>query len=435
VIQKGSIVKGLVRTSLHLVAAALVGSLAGCGSSSSASPEDSHIVEIFSWWTAGGEKDALDAMVAYHLKAHPDQKIINAAQQGGDNAQQLLATRIADGVYPETFQLNAGWALRDWAARTAGDGNKLLAPLDSMPEAAEWKSAFSPAVLDAVSYKGQMYAVPVNVHRTNSLFFNKKVFDDRGLTPPTTLAELFQVCDALAASTPKVIPLAISSKEAWTVNLFIFENLLVAEAGPQYYQDFFTGKKSPDDPEIAKTLTDALALWKYTDPSGKVLRWDQAVEQVEIGDAAMTVMGDWAKGHFESNGKKPDVDFGALPMPGSQEGFVYGPDCFTLMAGAHNPKGAMDLLATFGSRGGQDVFNPIKGSIPARKEPDKTLFDSISQRTIDDFSSKQQVLGLSGLIPAEVGSALTTAVGTFIETKDPSGVIQALKDNYSKLTP
>jgi hypothetical protein len=45
------------------------------------------------------------------------------------------------------------------------------------------------------------------------------------------------------------------------------------------------------------------------------------------------------------------------------------------------------------------------------------------------------VLALSGLIPSEVGSALTNAVGTFIETKDPSGVIQALKDNYSKLSP
>ena len=81
------------------------------------------------------------------------------------------------------------------------------------------------------------------------------------------------------------------------------------------------------------------------------------------------------------------------------------------------------------------MFNPIKGSIPARKDADPTKFDSISQKTIADFNSKQLVLALSGLIPPEVGSALTTATGQMIESKDPSGVIQALRDNYAKLKP
>jgi glucose/mannose transport system substrate-binding protein len=427
-------VKALTRTSLHLVAASIIALGTGCSSSSDAPIDDTESIEIFSWWTAGGEKDALDALLDLHLKSHPKQKITNAAQQGGDNAQALLKTRMADGVYPETFQLNAGWNLRDWASQTAMDKTtKLLAPLDDVPDAAVWKDKFPAAVLEAVSYDNHMYAVPVNVHRINSLFYNKKVFDDRGLMPPTTLAELFTVCEALATSANKVVPLAISSNESWTVNLFTFENMLIAEAGPQFYYDFFTGKGNPDDPMILKTLNDVLALWKYTDPNGRNHKWDQAVAQVEAGTAAMTVMGDWSKGHFESAGKMPDVDFGALPMPGSQAGFVYGPDCFTLVAGAHNPKGAKDLLSTFGSREGQDVFNLIKGSIPARKDADPTKFDSISQKTIADFNTKQLVLALSGLIPPEVGSALTTATGQMIESKDPSGVIQALRDNYAKL--
>src|SRR5438309_11733242 len=149
--------KQLTRTSLHLVATAFMASLAGCASSSTSVPGDSHIVEIFSWWTAGGEKDALDAMLAYHLKAHPEEKIVNAAQVSGDAAQQVLESRIAAGAYPETFQLNAGAVLRDYAARKAADGSALLAPLDSMPEASEWKTAFSPAVLDAVSFNGKMF--------------------------------------------------------------------------------------------------------------------------------------------------------------------------------------------------------------------------------------------------------------------------------------
>jgi glucose/mannose transport system substrate-binding protein len=428
------------RTSLGSLAASLLCAASllptGCGSSAE-QPTDqgSHIVEIFSWWTAGGEKNALDALLAYHLKAHPNEEIINAAQQGADNAQELLEQRITKGNYPDTFQLNAGRGLRDWAARTATNGTKLLSPLDDMPTSATLRAALPAAVLDAVSVDGKLYAIPVNVHRNNSLFYNKKIFDQNNLTPPTTLAELTQVADALSKAPNKVIPLAIGSSEPWTISLFVFENLLVAKNGGQYFHDYFTGQKTADDPGMVATLNDAIALWKYTDPSGRMLRWDEAVAQVENGQAAMTIMGDWAKGHFESVGQHLDVDFGQLPMPGGQDSFVYNPDCFPLMTGAQNRVGAMDLLSTFASIGGEDVFNSLKGSIPARTDADASLYDAASQRAMADFKSKDLELALSGLIPTDVGNAIDTAMGTFVDTQNPEDVLKVLRDNYSKLTP
>src|SRR5689334_17329102 len=111
--------------------------ITGCGSSADQPPDEgSHVVEIFSWWTAGGEKNALDALLSYHVHAHPDEFIINAAQDSAENARELLDERIASKRYPDMFQLNAGVGLRDWAARTAADGSKLLSPLDDLPEAA-----------------------------------------------------------------------------------------------------------------------------------------------------------------------------------------------------------------------------------------------------------------------------------------------------------
>src|SRR6266540_574373 len=110
--RKGSNVNVLARTPGALLVASLVGAsvltLSGCGSGDDSPPETKKDVEIFSWWTAGGEKEALDALIAYHQKAHPDENIINAAQQGSATAEQLLETDIAQKRYPDTFQINAG---------------------------------------------------------------------------------------------------------------------------------------------------------------------------------------------------------------------------------------------------------------------------------------------------------------------------------------
>src|SRR5262249_18404267 len=154
------------------------------------------------------------------------------------------------------------------------DGTKLLAPLETMPDMGAFKTALPPAVLDAVSYNSQVYAIPVNVHRNNSLFYNKKIFDQNNLAVPTTFAELLQVADALSQAPNKVIPLALGSKEPWTVTLLVFENLMVARNGGQYFRDYFTGKLTADDPGVVATLNDAVALFKYTDASGRMLLWD-----------------------------------------------------------------------------------------------------------------------------------------------------------------
>ena len=42
-----------------------------------------------------------------------------------------------------------------------------------------------------ITYNGEIYSVPANIHRGNVLFYNKKVFADNGLTPPTTWDEFF----------------------------------------------------------------------------------------------------------------------------------------------------------------------------------------------------------------------------------------------------
>jgi glucose/mannose transport system substrate-binding protein len=67
-------------------------------------------LEIFSWWTAGGEADGLNAMYGIFGGQYPDVEIINATVAGGagSNAKAVLATRMQSGDPPDSFQVHAG---------------------------------------------------------------------------------------------------------------------------------------------------------------------------------------------------------------------------------------------------------------------------------------------------------------------------------------
>src|SRR2546426_5539500 len=101
--------------------------LAACASSSPTT-SGSGSLEIFSWWTAGGEADGLAEMFKIYQQKYPGVKIVNAAVAGGagSNAKAVLATRMQGGKPPDSFQVHADrsssapWAKRTrWSPSTA----------------------------------------------------------------------------------------------------------------------------------------------------------------------------------------------------------------------------------------------------------------------------------------------------------------------------
>ncbi|MCK7527084.1 MAG: hypothetical protein MZV64_60485 [Ignavibacteriales bacterium] len=62
-------------------------------------------VEVFSWWTGGGEAAGLEAMIEVFSAQYPDVEFINAAVAGGagTNARAVLATRLQAGDPPDTL--------------------------------------------------------------------------------------------------------------------------------------------------------------------------------------------------------------------------------------------------------------------------------------------------------------------------------------------
>ena len=66
-------------------------------------------LEIFSWWTAGGEAEGLAGMFSVYKKLYPGVEIVNATVAGGagTNAKAVLATRLTGGDPPDSFQVRS----------------------------------------------------------------------------------------------------------------------------------------------------------------------------------------------------------------------------------------------------------------------------------------------------------------------------------------
>ena len=72
-------------------------------------------------------------------------------------------------------------------------------PLNDLYKSENFEQAFPKGVLDIVSANGSYWSVPVNIHRSNVLWYNKKVLADNKIDPPVTFDDFFAAAEKLKA--------------------------------------------------------------------------------------------------------------------------------------------------------------------------------------------------------------------------------------------
>lgn len=377
-------------------------------------------VEVFSWWTGGGEAAGLEAMIKVFKAQYPDIEFINAAVAGGagTNARAVLASRLQAGDPPDSWQGHAGQEL----IGTYVAGNQIQ-PLNDLYEAEGWLSVMPETLIPLISDNGNIYSVPVNIHRANVLWYNPKILSDNNVAVPTTIDEWLAAMDTLKAA--GVQPLALG--EQWT-KMHLLETVLLGTLGSDAYNGLWTGATDWGSPEVKVALDNYAKILTYANSDSASLSWQDAAQLVVNGDAAFNVMGDWAEGYFRELGKAPTTDYGWAPVPGSVGVFQFLSDSFVLAAGAPDPEAATAWLKIAGSKAGQEAFNPVKGSICARTDCDKALFGEYLQSAMDDWASNVVVGSLTHGVVANDSwkSEIDTALGLFIQNSDVDAFQTAL---------
>ena len=145
-------------------------------------PEDQ--LEIFSWWTSGSEAAALQTLTDAYSEAFLDveRSTLRSLVVRGGSVQAVLQSRLAGGSPPDTWQTNAGWVLRKYVEPG------FVQPVTDLYEDEGWFEVMPEGITDQLTFNGEIYAVPIGVHRGNTLWFNKNLLAEHDITVDSELS-------------------------------------------------------------------------------------------------------------------------------------------------------------------------------------------------------------------------------------------------------
>ncbi|MBU2513886.1 ABC transporter substrate-binding protein [bacterium] len=380
-------------------------------------------LEIFSWW-AGDEGPALEALIDLYKEKYPKVELINATVTGGSgvNAKAVLKTRMLGGNPPDSFQVHAGQELIGTWVKA-----KRMEDLTGLFKDQGWMNKFPKDLISLIGTDEGIWSVPVNIHRSNVVWYIPANLDKWGVTVPKSWNDFLKIAPKLQAK--GIVPLALATN--WTAN-HLWESVALGILGPDKYDQLWNGKLSFASDEAMEVWETFGKILEYTNKDASSLSWQQATDMVVNGQAAFNIMGDWAAGYMSTTLKmKPGKDFGWAASPDTEGLFMFLADSFGLPKGVTNRDNALAWLEILGSKEGGDAFNPLKGSISARLDSDLSKYNTYSQSAAKDFGKNRIVGSLAHGVTANEGfmNDFATVMGMFLKSrnaKQASSAAQAI---------
>jgi glucose/mannose transport system substrate-binding protein len=384
-------------------------------------------VEVYSWWTGPGEEDGLRAMIADFEARNAGVQLVNASVSGGagSNAKAILASRLLANDPPDSYQRHAGLELAD----DVRSGK--VQDITSLYEQQGWKKAFPQGLLDKITIDGRLYAVPVNIHRANLIWYNPKTLRALGIAgPPRTWAEFLQQAASIRAAGRT--PLTVGP--AWTQK-HLLETVLLGELGPDGYEGLWNATTGWTSPGTLAALARFKQVLAQSDITSSAADWQPQMDRVVAGSAVYAVMGDWSYSYLTLTKKLVwQHDFDLAPAPGTAGVYDFLSDSFTLPTGARHPDLARRWLIECGSIAGQDLFNPRKGSIPARTDADAALYAGYLAADLREWRDPHtRIVGslAHGVTADNAWNAeIDTALGLFVEDGDVGKFARTVAAKY-----
>ncbi len=386
-------------------------------------------IEVYSWWTGPGEEDGLNAMVADFQQKHPAIRFVNAAVSGGagSNAKAILATRLIANDPPDSYQRHAGLELAD----DVRSGK--VQDLSDLYRQQGWLNAFPAGLLEHLTIDGGIYAVPVNIHRANLFWYEPATLRTLGLSgPPKTWTEF--LAQAAVIKAKGVTPLTLGPE--WTQKQLL-EAVLLGELGPDGYEQLWTNASAWSRPATINALEVFKKVLAVSDIASSAADWQPQLDRVVSGSAVYAVMGDWAYSYLTVDKKLAwQRDYASAATPGSDGIYDFLSDSFTLPVGARHPEAARDWLLEAGSTEGENLFNPLKGSVPARLDADPAPYTGYLADALRQWRDpKTRIVGslTHGVVADNAWNAeIDTALGLFVRDGNVGKFARTVATKYGE---
>lgn len=361
--------------------------------------------EVIHWWTSGGEAAAIKEYAAMWTKQGGTWIDTPIAGGGGAAARTVIINRTIGGDPPMAAQFNYGKQYEE----IIKEG--LLNNLDDVAAKGNWDKILPEKIKSAIKVNGHYYAVPVNLHNENWIWYNKAVLAKAGVTKdPANLDEIFAAMDKVKAT--GVTALALGG-QGWQENI-AFRSVLIATGGKDLYLKTLKNK-DVSGPGFLKALQNFKKMKAYIDPGSPGRDWNLATGMVIDGKAGFQLMGDWAKGEFINAKKTAGKEFGCFMAGGANSPYSIGGDVFVFPknkdpSSAATQKKMAEMMI---SPAGQVAFNNKKGSIPIRTDVDLTSVDICAAGGVKAIKDNRLIEGIDDLLSPDVKGAFEDAISKF----------------------
>ncbi|MFC9465558.1 extracellular solute-binding protein [Streptomyces coelicoflavus] len=334
-------------------------------------------------------------------KSHPDVDL-KIELQTFDKRDAQISAALAAGSGPDIALITPDQAATYRSVRG-------LLPVDDAVAAD--REAFFPETLEAATFDGELYGVPL-FQNINTTAYNTDIFADAGLDLPTTWDDVLDAAPVLAKKGIAVMDYAGSAEQ--TLNLSYYP-LLWQAGGTVFTED---GKDVAfDSPAGVSALQFLVDLKKAGGLPADAATAGPAVEGAPIatGKVAMRAVTSLPEvGQMRAALGNDSVELG-LPLQGKVRATYGNPGLLSLTSinKDENRQSAYDVLAYLGSPSMQASLNKAAGNFPTRTDvkapgsgPDfKALNDSLKYANPGEPSpvARQVMAALAPYIQAALG--------------------------------
>lgn len=387
-------------------------------------------LEVVSWWTSGSEAAALDALFAAFRKSNPGVDAVNGAVPGGAGSKAIveLAKRLQDDDPPDVWQTFAGESVQLYARRGV---IRSVAPVF---EREDLRARMHPTILRSVMRDGRPYGVPTGAHRSNVLWFNRRLLERAGVKPPSSGYTLAAFQDDLAKiQASGAVPLCLGGKDRFTT-VELFENTLLSSIGSRGWKDMVDDELDWRGGRVETALKRFGGLLRYSDPQASGLTWDAATKKLASGGCAFESMNDSAFGELIAAGAKEGADFGATTFPGTADSFLAVVDVFVAATKAKNAKNALAFLGAISEPATQLAFNRSKGSVPVVRDVDVSALTAYQRASSKALWTSPVLLSVAHgeAMSPEFQEGFYDAVSTYVRTRSADAFADDLEEAVSE---
>jgi raffinose/stachyose/melibiose transport system substrate-binding protein len=281
------------------------------------------------WNETEGQARVIQAAIANFEAANPNiniesvwngrqnQTLVRTALSSGSQTIDLMdqdSDQIAGGLMREGFAL----PLNDYLQQPALDHEEALADV------------FLPNTLDMFALDGNIYQFPY-IYNTVQFWYDKRVFEEAGITVPATWDELLVACDTLNAAA--YAPIAAEGNEPG-YSAFYLTEMLSRIKGPGWLRQAAADPTGEmwRDPAVLDVAQKTRQLWDSgcIPPETLGYVWPQGQNTLAFGTAAMELVGSWLPVELQ-NATDPDFQWGGFSFPAIDGGVGKTTDVYALL--------------------------------------------------------------------------------------------------------